>query len=719
MTARRVGLQRVRLFTARHAHDPGRARLATAVGVSAGVLVSALTTLAVVHALDANVGLVAMSLFLSAQAGAVVQDRSAVSRLVTATMLVPCAALGVTLAIVLSSWRPAQMAAFVVLTGLTMWVRRFGARATALGMMGFLAYFFTLFMRPSAAELPAYFIVAIVAVVAQVAVRALLLIKRPRHELDILLKELRDTSSEAVHAATHARSRTLGVHLARLDEIGQAIDSWRLDNAPATNIEDEQQLLAMRALDARVNTEEVCFALRRATSEQTADERVSRATECLTTILDARASTTRVAAAAQSAAGILERTEATDDDGVPLLADLIAEACIAHARLRQTELPHIVRPARPESPASRDTSPVAKATSARWAHWREWAPTSRMAVQAMIAASIAVAAGEAISASRWYWAVLTAVVIFAGTTTRSGVLTRAYRRVTGTVVGIGVGVAAVWLAGSNSAVLVAIAMIGVFGMLYFGAANYAQKSFFTTVMLVSMYKLLGVLDQSILETRVEEILAGALIGVLSAYLILSASSSPDLKLKINAYFDALDSALRSAQRNLHAADDGAAVLRCVHALERAEADLNQAVSQMAAAFLISRREREKSAMSLMLVSTRSVTRFAQSAITLSTSDVSNDDTRRAVSAIDDAVAIVLANSEQARTHLVGEGSASSDNLPSIGVLATVKSWPFAFTSAQTSAILALARADWAIRATVEPVAKRSTHPVVAQHADDH
>ncbi|WP_396667462.1 FUSC family protein [Microbacterium sp. R86528] len=713
------GLQHLRLFAARHAHDPGRARLATAVGVSAGVLVSAIATFAVVRALDANTGLLAMSVVLSVQAGAVVQDRSAVGRMITAATLVPCAALAVTLALVLSSWRPAQMATFVALSGFTIWVRRFGARAAALGMVGFLAYFFTLFMRPSATELPAYFVVAIVAVAAQLAVRASLLISRPRHELNVLLKELRDASSEAIHAATHARHRTLGVYLARVDEIGQAIDSWRLDHESATNVEDEQQLLAMRALDARVDTEQVCFALRRATSEQTEAARVSQATACLTTILDARASTQRVAAASQSAARILERTESADEDGVPLLADLIAQAGIAHARLRQTKLPQIARPARAGSAASRDTLPAVKMTRRRWTPWREWAPTGRMAMQAMIAASIAVAAGEAISASRWYWAVLTAVVIFAGTTTRSGVLTRAYRRITGTVVGIGVGVAAVWLAGDNNAVLVAIAIVGVFGMLYFGAANYAQKSFFTTVMLVSMYKLLGVLDQSILETRIEEIIAGALIGVLSAYLILSSSSSPDLKLKINAYFDALDSALRSGQRNLHAADDRAAVLRCVHALERAEADLNQAVSQMAAAFLISRREREKSAMSLMLVSTRSVTRFAQSAITLSTSDVSNDDTRRAVSAIDDAVAIVLANSEQARTHLVGEGSASSDNSPSIGVLATVKSWPFAFTSAQTSAILALARVDWAIRTAAEPAVKRSTHHVAARHADDH
>jgi uncharacterized membrane protein YccC len=41
--------------------------------------------------------------------------------------------------------------------------------------------------------------------------------------------------------------------------------------------------------------------------------------------------------------------------------------------------------------------------------------TTRQAVQVGIAASLAIVVGELVSPARWYWAVLTAFLVFAGT----------------------------------------------------------------------------------------------------------------------------------------------------------------------------------------------------------------------------------------------------------------------------------------------------------------
>ena len=44
-------------------------------------------------------------------------------------------------------------------------------------------------------------------------------------------------------------------------------------------------------------------------------------------------------------------------------------------------------------------------------------PTTKQAIQVAIAASLAIVVGELVSPSRWYWAVIAAFVIFAGTNT--------------------------------------------------------------------------------------------------------------------------------------------------------------------------------------------------------------------------------------------------------------------------------------------------------------
>ena len=55
-------------------------------------------------------------------------------------------------------------------------------------------------------------------------------------------------------------------------------------------------------------------------------------------------------------------------------------------------------------------------------------PTTRQAVQASVAASLAIVTGDLVSPARWYWAVIAAFVVFAGTNTWGDTLTKGWQR---------------------------------------------------------------------------------------------------------------------------------------------------------------------------------------------------------------------------------------------------------------------------------------------------
>ncbi|MFD9427188.1 MULTISPECIES: FUSC family protein [unclassified Streptomyces] len=151
-------------------------------------------------------------------------------------------------------------------------------------------------------------------------------------------------------------------------------------------------------------------------------------------------------------------------------------------------------------------------------------PTTRQALQATAACGIALAVGMLLSPDRWYWAVGTAWWIFVNTASRGETLVRGFRRVVGTVAGIGVGLlVAVPLHGAP-APTAALVAVCVFGIFYTAAPSYSWMTFFVTVMAGLLYGLLGVLHPGLLRLRFEETAAGALGAVLGVALILPVTT---------------------------------------------------------------------------------------------------------------------------------------------------------------------------------------------------
>ena len=220
-----------RLAWAFAGRDPGHARLLVASAVSAGVLASAGLGQYVVTASHADSGLLAMSIFLSVQAGSLVKDATPAARAVTTALLVPVLIIAIGVAVLLSTHHPLAVAGFALAAGAAIWVRRFGPRPAAMGVLGFMGYFFALVMDPAAGEIIPFCLVAAGAVTAQLLARLVLLLRRPRRELRVLLRELRASSAAAVRAASAGPprlssrrhpERTARLSLARLDEVGQA-----------------------------------------------------------------------------------------------------------------------------------------------------------------------------------------------------------------------------------------------------------------------------------------------------------------------------------------------------------------------------------------------------------------------------------------------------------------------------------------------------------------
>jgi len=676
-----------------------------AAAITLGVMLSVTLGWCIVTALGASPGMLSLSVFLSMQAGNMVKDQSARSRLATTALLLPAVVAAIACAAALSHLRLLAMSGFILVTGLAIWVRRFGPRASAMGAIAFNGYFFTLFVRPEGKELVPFLLLVACAVGAQVLVRSLLLITLPRREVRALMHELRAASLALLTAsAAGVRPAQLRPILARIDDVGMAIWRWQGRYRTSFYVASDAEGFEATVLDARVDTEEACVELVRLSAAERLSAPVGEAVLQLRAVLSPHASAQSVDEAVHWATRFLTEGVTGESLAKPVrrVAALLAGAVLTHARLRAIDLRRGLEGAwavEAHKVGAR-TRPVGTRRGPVFRPWREWSMSSRMTLQAMIAATLASVVGEMISADRWYWAVMTAFVIFIGTSTRGGILTRAYRRILGSVAGIAVGAALVALSGDSTLALSLIAVVSVFGMVYFGPVNYLYTSLFVSVMLVSIYRMLGILDAQLLELRTIETLAGAVIGVLAAYAILSSSSRPVLAERLESYMRALEAMLRSVQSLLHAPADSADALRALHELESHQAAAEQTVAGMSAAFLFRGSRHQSATVHLLHVVTRAAARLTQSVgLILEDRRLAIDPEARA--SIEQSIVTVLRSAAAAQHTLQAELDRTEP--ASTDTPAAAQRPPGMPSSAPSDAALsALARMNWALLQLADP-----------------
>lgn len=537
--------QRARTWTI--GSDPGLLRLRLATRTTIALACSLLVMYVLTSAAHQPLTVALLGAVITMIAARSVNEPDPRQQRITMALLPLPAALSIAAAALLTPYQLASDIVFVVVVFVAVYVRRFGARGRALGMVAFMAYFFNLFLRAGVHELPWMILAVLVGTLCTFLMTTYLLPDRPERVLQATIRSLRarmaivvDTTADVVRNGRleERRHRRLRVRIARLNETALMVQDQIEDkaNPAALWLGQGGDQLAPWLYDAELAVEWVAIAGIRAASEEleippaTRGDLAAALTELAWAIgLPNSAGLTRAANQAQD---ILDRQPEPPCEphhaAVRRLALAIISAATATSEVRE-QIEHAVTDGATtrdpdEAVAGADSAPDSGSDPDSDPESNEAAhgllPTTRQAIQASVAASLAIVFGDLVSPARWYWAVIAAFVVFAGTNTWGDILTKGWQRLLGTVLGVPCGIlVATLVAGDRTASLVMI-FVCLFCAFYFMQLTQSLMAFWITTMLALLYGLLGQFSFDVLLVRIEETAIGAVVGCAVAILVL-------------------------------------------------------------------------------------------------------------------------------------------------------------------------------------------------------
>lgn len=586
MPARPSVVRRARRSLA--AADPGQVRLFSA-GTTTLTLVLALAVLlAFTRAAGLPLPVALLGTIVAMFSAVAVADRTHRARVVT-TLLTPLPAIAAaSLAAVLHPYGLVADAGFVVVLFLATLVRRYGPRGNALGQVAFTAYFFVLFLRASAGQLPALIASILIGVAVALVVRVLLLPERPRRELRRLTRALRGVCAATVDVAwTGAWDRRVGPahrvtedaalrrQLDRLGATALMIEDWLDRHDAAQHLSVDGRELSLRVLDGQLATEQLVDALRYLPAAADWPGALDEVLAALRAVLHDDPDTDRLVALVARADELARDVDSANPGGRAVFA--AARALRAHAAIHRVA----------EHATTVAGTPAEKSSGDKAGDERQGLhPATRAAVQVAVATALATGVGELISPNRWYWAVLAAFVVFNGTTSRGQILSRAWQRVLGTLGGVLAGVLLAAAVGRNAPLQLGLIVVCVFAAFYLVRVSSAAMVFFITVLLALLYGLLGTFSVQVLELRIVETAAGAVVGILAAFLVLPTRTRADVGEKLHACLDALDTVVRDSVASIASGAASTDLLTASRELDDSLAELNKAAEPLARGLLL-------------------------------------------------------------------------------------------------------------------------------------
>ncbi|GAA1456444.1 FUSC family protein [Williamsia maris] len=552
--------------------DPGALRLRSASQTTLTLVLALLVLTVTTRALGQPITVAMLGSVVAMFSSFVVKDRTAHARLLTTAMITLPAIAAVTLAAVLTQYGVIADVGFVAVLFTAVYVRRFGPRGFALGMASFIAYFFSLFLRATPSQIPVLALAIALGVASSLVVRFAFQHEWAGAELSRLTKSLRASSLAVVEAVTPNPAGTVpdpeGMRhvLERLANTALMIEDWLDRNVASAHLSVTGNDLSRRVFDAQQATEQLAFALRAfdpANWTPTVGEVMAAVRGALRnhpTEDELRALRRTAMAADASTSGSDQTTIAIRSAARVVRAHIAVHRVTAHALTPPEPTTHRIgklpalgwtREPTPETPVGdapdtdrADAPPPDTDRRGRWS-WvidalARLRPSTRAAIQVAIATSVATVLGELVSPNRWYWAVLSAFVVFTGTSTRGEILTRAGHRIVGTVAGVFAGVVLAALVGHRPPVQLALIVVCVFCAFYLVTIANGLLVFFVTVLLAMLYGLLGTFSVAVLELRIAETCVGAAVGIGAAYFILPIRTRETVREKVDSYLDTLD-----------------------------------------------------------------------------------------------------------------------------------------------------------------------------------
>ncbi|MCA1185601.1 MULTISPECIES: FUSC family protein [unclassified Saccharopolyspora] len=509
------------------------------------------------------------------------------------TLLMPVpAALSLTLATATASAPVLHVALFLPVVFAATYIRRFGPRYFAFGMVAFMGYFFAMFLRPQLPQLPDLLWAAVCGAGSAFLLRFVVLRDDPRGVLERgrrtlraqvqgLLHEVRALAQQPEAERHRKRLRHRSV---RLNETARMLEGTvaELDGLD----EAGRELLRRRILSVELTAENLLNPLMRVLDHPSGGTAVPQAVAGLLAVV--RSDASEVRAAARSLADRIERdgvrAAGQPDDGAsrPRRRDGSVELAMAIRRLGAAlaELTTAYGDLGRVGPRTDDTDD--EGTGQRSGDEREpdedrtdreetglRRPELRAAVQVTCAAAMAIVLGQLVSPNRWYWAVITAFVVFISANSRGELLVRAWQRTAGTMLGVVAGVlVASRITGDATAELLMI-LCCVFAAFYLAGVSYAGMTFFITTMLGALYGVLGTFDVNVLGVRLAETAIGASAGVLAATVVLPTRTRRLLRDNTEDFLLRLRDLLRSTGTAVGAGDCGDGLREAVREVDDA------------------------------------------------------------------------------------------------------------------------------------------------------
>lgn len=486
------------------AADPGHARLWNAARAVASVAATVALVSLIARSDNLPPRIEIIGAALAMQAAIAISDRDRNAQRLTTLLLLPAAAPSVALGIAVSHNRLLSDAVFLALIFGGIYIRRFGPRYYALGMVGMLAYFFSIYLRLRFTLLPWALVSQAVGVACSFLFRFVVFPDRADRSLvsatraflarqsllaSVLLKAARGGCWD------EREDRRATDSLLQLNEVGLMIDS--ILGGSETDRGGALDRVRAALVDAEVAAADLVSA-------------VEQSVEC-----DKPASPKALQKLAflEDPVGLAQPGvpdfdgDRSEDDAIMFAADDLRQAL----RHLSTEISGIQVKNRQWAP--RVNYNIQSKPSGLHA-------TTRLAIQATIASAAAIAIGETVSSARWYWAVLAVIVTYAGTWSRGAALSKAWSRVIGTLLGLGVGMFTVGLIGDRKPAALVLIFICLFGFVFFVRTSYGTAVVFLTTLLAGLYVELGMMSPSILRLRLIETSIGAVLGFVISSVVL-------------------------------------------------------------------------------------------------------------------------------------------------------------------------------------------------------
>jgi hypothetical protein len=517
--------------------DPGLLRLRMAARTTAALAVALLILFLLTRVTHQSLTVALLGVLITMVAGRAVNDPDPQSQKLTMALLPLPAAAAITAAAFLAPHRVVADVAFVAVVFAAVYARRFGPRGRALGMVGFMAYFFTLYLQAKPAELPWLVGAVLVGTACSFAMTVYVLPDKPEGVLRATVRALRarmaiviDTTAELVLAGQleEREARRLRLRTVGLNETALMVQSQIEDKVnpaavwPGVSGED----LALWLFDAELTVERVATAGARAAL---ADADIPAAIRA--DLAGALAQLSRairlphpegLQRAARLAQQLLDHpSDPAANPAVRRLARTIIATTSAASEVRAMVEQAVTETSAATPPNGGESDEQERATGLL--------PTTRQAIQVAVAASLAIVLGELVSPSRWYWAVIAAFVIFAGTNTWNETLTKGWARLIGTALGVPAGVLVAAVVSGNRTASLLLIFVCLFCSFYFMKVAYSLMTFFITTMLALLYGLRGQFSYGLLLLRMEETAIGAVIGVAVAILVLPTNARTSMR----------------------------------------------------------------------------------------------------------------------------------------------------------------------------------------------